>query len=94
MNKKVITSIIRTCYGPEPLLACSVPNLQFAYFVINVEHFESEVHTYCCEVILDEVVITESQKQRRLPDALIPYEYYFKDVVLLFYHSPSNLCLF
>lgn len=83
---KAITSIIGTRYGPEPLLTCSIPDLKFADFIINIEHFESEIHAYCRQIILNKVIITEPQKQGRLPNTLIPYQYYFKDVVLLFYH--------
>jgi len=39
-------SVVSTCYGPETLLACRIPNLEFHVFGINLYSLEPEVDSY------------------------------------------------
>jgi len=81
------TSIISAGNGAKPLLARSVPDLQFACLPIQFNHLESKVDTNGREVVINKIIVTESDEERRLADSLIAHYYYLKKKILLFYHS-------
>ncbi len=84
---KIFTSIVSTSDGAKTFLAGSVPNLEFAQFVVNLGHFESKVDSDGGQVVVNEVVITEADEEGRFPDSLVAYDDYLKQKILLFDHS-------
>lgn len=55
--------VVGTCYGPEPLLPRSVPDLQFNNISVQGHGFEPEIDTDRGEVTLLESVIGKPPKK-------------------------------
>jgi len=58
------TSVVCASYSSETLLSGSIPDLEFADQAINLMSFESKIDPDGRQVVLDEVTVTESQKER------------------------------
>ncbi len=81
------TSIISAGNGAKPLLTRCIPDLQFACLPIELDHLESKVHANGGEVVINEVIVTESNEERRLAYSLVAHYHYLEKKILLFYHS-------
>lgn len=55
------TFVVGVGDGPKPLLASSVPDLQFDVFVVGSDSLESEVYADGGHVVLVELVVCESE---------------------------------
>lgn len=51
-KNSLTSSVVGTCYGSKPLLACSVPNLKFYIFAINLYGLEPEIYSDSSQVVL------------------------------------------
>ena len=60
------TFVVGVGDGSEPLLSCSIPNLQFDVFIVGVDSLESEINANCGHVVLIELIISKSEQQARL----------------------------
>ena len=69
--KSINTSIVVAGDGHKTFLPCSIPDLELAYFIVNFEHSEPEIDADGGEVVFDEIIITESEKERGFADALV-----------------------
>lgn len=62
--RKFSTFIISIDNGSESLLASGVPDLQFDYFVIDIDRLESEIDPNGDHIILIELIISEPKEER------------------------------
>lgn len=56
----MLTFVVGVDDGSESLLASSIPDLHFDYFLINIDWLESEIDTDGDHVVLVEVIICET----------------------------------
>lgn len=86
LSERENTAVVSTSDGPESFLTSGIPDLQFAGFPINFCHFEPEVYSDGWQVVVDEVIITETDEEGRLAHALVADDDYFEEEILLFDH--------
>lgn len=63
LNEGVSTAVVGTGDGAKSLLTGSVPDLQFANFTFYLDHFETKIYADCRQVVVDEVVVTETDEE-------------------------------
>lgn len=86
LNRQRSTAVVGGCYCTKALLTCSVPNLQFAHFSIDLGHFEAKINSDGWKVVIDKLVVAESDEERGLSDALVAYDDDLEEEVLFFDH--------
>lgn len=84
--KRINTSIVGACDGSEPLLSGRIPDLQFTHFVVNFQHPEPEINANGSKVVIDEVIITEPEKEWGFANTLISDKHNFEYIILFFDH--------
>jgi hypothetical protein len=80
------TAVVGAGDGAEAFLSGSIPDLKFAHFSFNLCHFEAEVDSDGGQVVVDEVVVAESDEEGGLADSLVAHNHYLEEEILLFDH--------
>ncbi len=76
--------------GSEPLLSSCIPNLQFNFRTINIEHFNFEIDSNCCNIALSKFTFTKCSKKVSLSDSTVSNNYdfeYFYLLLIFLWHS-------
>jgi len=71
------------CNGSKALLSGSVPDLQFHFRSIDVEHFDFEVDPDCRDIGLPKFTLTKGREQVGFTNSTIANDDNFKDFRLL-----------
>lgn len=80
--------VVGTCYCPEFLLACSVPDLELDTLAAQHERLESEINSDCGEEGITEIVICVTDHYGGFAHAAVPHQYYFEQMeILSFVHA-------
>lgn len=85
-KNSLAASIVGTCDGSKPFLACGVPDLKFHIFPINLDRLEPEVHSDGGQVMLWKLIFYKSNEYSWLAHSWVPYYDSFVKMIKLFYH--------
>lgn len=77
------TFIVGVDNGAETLLSCSIPDLHFNNFLVDVDGLESEIHSDCYHVILVKIVISEPQQKWTFSYCWVSHHHKFEQMVIL-----------
>ncbi len=81
------TFVVGVNNGPEPFLPCGIPDLKFDDFIVDFHGLEPEIDANGDHVVFIELVIGESEQQRRFSyGAVSDHDKLEKEVVLLIFH--------
>ena len=84
------TFVVGRRYGTEPFLSCSVSNLQFYLFAINLDLFYFEVDSNRRQMSLSEVIFRKTKEKASFADTWVPYYQEFKHKVVIILYIPGH----
>jgi len=77
------TFVVGVSDGAKPLLAGSVPDLEFDVFVVRVDGLEPKIHANGGHVVLVKLVVGKPQQQAALAHGGVPHDDVFEEMIVL-----------